>query len=295
MGTKASPALAADASLLAITILWGVTFVTVKDALALADPISFLTMRFTVGALATALIAGRALKSRGLWRTGLFLSFFLFVGFIFQTWGLKHTTPSRSAFITGLCMVMVPFASWWLSQRRPPPMAMLGTVIAVAGLFILTDAGAGSSSFNLGDGLTVLCTFAFALHIALTEKLGAAHPPIALVTVQLVGVAFFSFCCLPFVDRSVTLSADLLIAVALTGIVATAIAISIYTWGQARTSAVHAALIFSLEPVFAALYSAGTGREVFGPRELVGGALIIGGVLVAEVGGAYLRRRAEVL
>ncbi|MBX7114414.1 MAG: DMT family transporter [Myxococcaceae bacterium] len=283
----------ADGALLAITLLWGVTFVTVKDAMALADPVSFVAMRFALGAAVTALIARRALRSAALWRTGFFLSVFLFLGFIFQTWGLKHTTPSRSAFITGLSMVMVPFASWWLSKRRPKAVAMLGTGIAVAGLFILTNAGTDGSGLNLGDGLTVLCTFAYAMHIALTEKWGPAHAPIALVTAQLTGVALLALLCLPFVDLQVSPSRDLWLAVAITGVLATAVAISIYTWAQARTSAVKAALMFSLEPVFAALYSAGTGREVLGQREYVGGALIIAGVLVAEVGGALLRRSSQ--
>ncbi len=289
---RAGNPLVADGALLAITVLWGVTFVTVKDAMALADPVSFVAMRFALGAAATALIARRALISSALWRTGLFLSVFLFLGFIFQTWGLKHTTPSRSAFITGLSMVMVPFVSWWLSKRRPPAVAMLGTGIAVAGLFILTNAGTDGSGLNLGDGLTVLCTFAYAMHIALTEKLGGAHPPIALVTAQLTGVALLALLCLPFVDISVSPTRDLWVAVAITGVLATAVAISIYTWAQARTSAVKAALLFSLEPVFAAVYSASTGREVLGQREYVGGTLIIAGVLVAEVGGALLRRKA---
>lgn len=290
---RVEKALAADGALLAITVLWGVTFVTVKDALTHADPITFLVMRFGLGALVAALLARRALAHAGVWRTGLLLSVFLFLGFAFQTWGLKHTTPSRSAFITGLCMVMVPFFSWWHSKRRPSTLAFAGTVVATAGLFVLTDAAQGTG-LALGDGLTLLCTFAYAMHIVLTEKYAGQFPPTALVAVQLTGVTLCALLCLPFVDRNVQPSTDLLIAVLICGVLASGLAISIYTWAQARTSAVHAALIFSLEPVIAAFWSAALGREVLGARELTGGALVVAGVLLAEVGGALWSRAAAV-
>lgn len=283
---------AADAVLLFITALWGITFVVVKGALGDADPMSFLALRFTLAAVVAVAIARRALKTPGLWKAAGVLGLCLVSGYALQTWGLVSTSPSRSAFLTGLCVIFVPFLSAALFRRALSPPAIAGAAIAVGGLYLLTGAGAAQGSL-LGDGLTLGCAIAFAFHIALTERHATRFPPFALVAAQLVACAAVFTATVPLGPMKVTWTPGLWVAIGLTGVFATTLGIGLQTWAQARTTAVRAALVYALEPVFAVAYSTLiTGDRVTGP-ELLGGGLIVLGVVVGEVGTALRRVPAE--
>ncbi len=285
----------ADLALVAITALWGATFVVVKDALANADTFSFLAIRFAVGATAATVLAGRSLLTPGVLRYGALLSVLLFLGFALQTAGLRFTTESRSAFITGLAVVLVPFASIVFFRRWPQVPSLIGVSIAAIGLYVLTGGLGGTAATSgetlVGDLLTLGCAITFAFHITLTERFAPRVPPVALVAVQLWGVCLLSTACLPFVETRISWTGDLIGAVLFCGLFASALAISVQTWAQARTTAVRAALIFSLEPVFASSLSVVLGREELGQRELVGGLLTVLAVVIAEVGNAWVARR----
>ncbi|MFZ5468730.1 MAG: DMT family transporter [Myxococcota bacterium] len=291
MGEELSrgPGLKADALLVLITAFWGVTFVVVKDALNDADAFSFLAMRFAVGGIAASAIARRTLFDRGAWHAGLLLGVLLFVGYAFQTFGLSLTTPSRSAFLTGLAVVLVPFAALLVFRRMPKAPALLGVALAAGGLYLLTGGLSGGGT-RLGDGLTVGCAIAFCFHIVLTERFAPGRPVVAMVAWQLWVTALLSALCLPFSQARIHWTGSLLSAILACGIFASALAISLQTWAQRRTTAVRAALIFALEPVFAALLSVGLGRETLGLVEGMGGVLIVLGVVCAEVGGVLVRR-----
>jgi drug/metabolite transporter (DMT)-like permease len=262
-----------------------VTFVVVKDALAASDPFTFLAARFFLGALACFVWAGRRGFSRQVVGSGLGLGLVLFAGYAFQTFGLEETTPSRSAFLTGLSVIGVPFVAWVIFRRSPAWTSVLGAVIAIGGLARLTGFGL-DGGLSRGDLLTLACAAAYALHIALTEKFAKTGASVALVAVQLATVAVLSAVCIPLGTPRLNPTPAWWAAVAATGLVASAFAISLQTWAQARTSAVRAAVIFSLEPVVALAASVALGRESPGLAELTGGALILAGVLVSEVGAA---------
>ena len=274
-----------DAVLLVITAVWGITFVVVKDALDGADPMTFLALRFGLGALVAGVAARKSLRTYVPWRGGLTLGALLFIGYVFQTFGLAYTTPSRSAFITGLCVILVPFVSTLLFRRWPPVLAVAGAIIALIGTAVLTDAQL-SGPLPLGDLLTLGCAVAYAFHIALTEKFSSRSDPVSLVALQLAVVAVLSTCTLPLVERRFVPSANLFVAVAITGIIASALAISLQTWAQTKTTAVRASVIFALEPVFAIAWGATLGREALSGHELFGGGLIILGVIVASAAPA---------
>jgi drug/metabolite transporter (DMT)-like permease len=280
---------AADAVLLFITVIWGVTFVVVKDALGYADPLSYLALRFAVAALAAVLVVRGRLLERGLWRSAAVLGVFLFAGYQLQTWGLVWTSPSRSAFLTGLSVVMVPFISVALFKRPLVIPAVVGAAVAIFGLYLLTDAGTSKGTLR-GDLLTVGCAVAFAFHIALTERYAVRHAPFPLVAAQLILCAVAFAVSIPAGQLRVDWSSGFVGAVVLTGLLATTLAIGLQTWAQARTSAVRAALIYALEPVFASGYAALTGGEILGARELTGGGLIIFGVVVGELGASWTRK-----
>lgn len=300
----ASPAsrLHADLVLIGITALWGGTFVVVKDALGHADPFTFIAVRFALGGVAGAVLARRHLwpitaERRPLYGAGALLGAFLFLGFAFQTVGLQHTTESRSAFITGLAVVLVPLVSYGVFRRRPSLPSMVGVAIAFVGLHVLTGGlsePSRGSNVVTGDLLTLGCAVMFSFHIALTERFAPGKDALALVTVQLCVVALLAAVCLPFVQTRVSWTLPLLAAAVFTGLFASTLAIGLQTWAQARTTAVRAALVFSLEPVFAASFSVVLGREQLGRRELAGGLLTILAVLVAEIGNAiWAKRRAR--
>jgi drug/metabolite transporter (DMT)-like permease len=269
-----------------MTILWGTTFAVVKGALGHGDPFSFLTLRFTIGAVALSALAWRGMLVPQTLRRGLVLGFFLFLGFALQTGGLVTTTPSRSAFITGLYVVLVPVLGLALFRRVPRVASLVGVVLAAVGLRYLTgvEVGAGEG-LSTGDWLTLGGSVSYAFHILLTERYAPRSGATALVAVQLWVVALLSALCLPFAEVRVEWTPSFLGAAAACGLLASALAITVQTWAQARTTAVRAALIYAMEPVFAAGYSVALGYETLGVREWVGGGFIVAGVLVAELGG----------
>ena len=280
----------ADGALLFITAFWGVTFVVVKDAHGHSDAYSFIALRFAVGAAVLTVLARRSVLKRENLQKGALLSLFLLAGFLLQTLGLERTTPSRSAFITGLCVILVPFITLVVFRRVPRVASLFGVGLACAGLYVLTAPAGGEAGLTTGDLLTLGAALAYAIHISLTERFAPDEGAIGLVAVQLWGVALGAAACLPFVEAHVEWTPAYVGAFLFCGLFASAMAISIQTWAQARTTAVRAALVYALEPVFAAAYSVALGYERLGGREAAGGALIIVGVLVAEAGPALWSR-----
>lgn len=279
--------LKADGVLLAMTAVWGLTFVTVKDALSHADPFTWLALRFFIGAVSLTLIARRSAGKVDL-KAGVVLGVLLWLGFALQTTGLQYSTPSRSAFITGMFVVLTPLSSTVIFRRLPRPPSLAGVALAFAGTYWLTGAGTAAApggAVLLGDLLTFGCALAYSVHLSLTEKYARGSAPALLVAVQLWVVSGLSAAAIPFGTPRLDPTPGLLAALAFTGVLASAVGFYAQTWAQARTSAVRAALVIATEPLFATAYSVAGGRETLGAREVVGGALILLGVLVAEVGG----------
>lgn len=289
----------AEALLVVICLIWALGFLWTKGALGSVDPMTFLSMRFGLGALLLTPVARRTLLHPQALRGGVMMGALLFCGYVFQTSGLVYTTPARSGFITGMCVVLVPFASLIIFKRVPGLPALGGVVLAAMGLYLLTssgDAGAATPSDTLlGDGLTLAGSAVYAVHITLTERWSRRAPPAALVGVQLWVVALMSLATLPFIEVRFESTQLLWTGVLLCGGLASAFAITVQTWAQARTTAVRAAVIYSLEPVFTAFISSFLGHDVLGRREWSGGGLVILGVLVAEVGAHVLARRRQPL
>lgn len=276
----------ATAALLAATAVWGATFVTVKDALGASDAFSFLALRFGVGAIAAGLLALLVKKGTGSFfavlKPGLGLGLVLFGGYALQTLGLERTTPARSAFVTGLTVIFVPFVSWWLVGQRPGVRAFVAPLVALVGLQRLTGVS-WSDAIPTGDLLTLGCAVLYAFHIAGTGKYAKGLPSLSLTAVQLAVVAVLSCAALPFVARRFEPTASYWGAVLFTGVVASAMAIGVQVWAQTKLTAVRAAVIYSLEPVFALAWALVTGLGWPTGAELVGGAFILLAVLISEV------------
>lgn len=291
----------ADLALLLLTLLWGTTFSLVKEALEASSVGVFLALRFGVAlaALGAVWALRRDRAGEGFLRHGALLGLAMLAGFWLQTLGLRHTTPARSGFITGLSVLVVPVLARFLLGRRVRVSSWVGVALALVGLLVLTRpfGEAVTPEIRLGDLLTLGCAVAFAAQIVFTSEWSPRHALVPFVSAQ-VGVtlagALLSLLVFeaPRLDPASPLRYGAVVA--FTGIVMTAAGFFVMNWAQRHTTAVRAALVFSLEPVAAALFSAWYWGETLGPWEVAGGALIVVAVLVGEL-GALLESRPGAL
>jgi drug/metabolite transporter (DMT)-like permease len=282
----------AEAFLVVVTAIWGCTFVVVKGALADASPLPFLAARFMLAGILLLAILGRGQVERRTIFPGSILGLFLFAGYLFQTWGLIYTTPSKSAFLTGFSVILVPLILR-LSGFRMGSATLVAGLLGLVGIYFLV-APSGMAAVNRGDTLTLAGAVSFAVHIVLvghyTKKCSFLH----LVPVQILVVGLLSLVALPLVpDQTLHFTARLLVAILVTAVLATGVAFSVQNWAQQYTPAAHTALIFALEPVFAALSSWLVMGERFGGRVLVGSGLILVGMVVSEIWGVSLPSPVE--
>src|ERR1700722_3150430 len=285
--------------LLGVVFVWGTTFTLVKSALGHVSPLLFNLLRMTIAAvvlLAVNFSSLKKLNARDLKLSAL-VGFFLALGYQFQTAGLVLTTPSKSAFITGLVVVFVPILA--VIPHLAPPGAPkptfatgCGALLAFIGLALLTSTpGSGRallSGFHLGEALTLGCAIAFAAHLLTIARAAPRMPARRLGTLQITFAALTMLVLLPL-EKFTTgglffHSAPVVwIALAVTALLATAAAFTIQSWAQQHLPATHTALIFTLEPVFAWLFSLLFLGERLGPRALTGAGLILAGILLAEL------------
>jgi len=276
------------AALLAAALVWGLTFSLVKTALTDAGALSFLGLRFAVALGAFSLFAARpafrpafgGLCLRDWWLAAA-AGASLYGGFLFQTLGLRTATAANSAFITGLCVVMVPFLLW-AGGEPPRRRHAAGALVAAAGLYWLT--GAGPAGAGRGDLLTLVCAVLFALHIVLLGRGGMRMDSLTFFLVQLMTAAALAMAAGLVWGGPVRWSARLTVALAVTGVLATAGAFFLQTWAQRRLEPARAALWILTEPLFALGFGALLLGEFPGPSGLAGAALILAGVAVAEAG-----------
>lgn len=279
---------AAEAALVWNTIVWGSTFVLVKNALAGISPIFFLALRFSLGT-ALLLILFRGLgkgpyTARSI-AIGVLTGTFLFAGYLFQTWGLRLTSAPKSAFLTGLNTVMVPLLAAIVYKIKPQRSEVLGVLVATGGLALMTLQGvSGSGSINRGDLLTVACALAFAAHIVTLGHF-AEQVSFELLSVMQIGVAaVWSLALFGWAEQPrCQWRPGVVYAILITGILATAMAFTVQAWAQQYTTSTRTALIYMLEPVFAVITSYLIAGEGLSARAVAGAGMILGGVLLVEL------------
>jgi drug/metabolite transporter (DMT)-like permease len=282
----------AEFSLAAITAIWGFTFVIVKGALADASPLPFLAVRFMLAGLLLLVILGRGRVGRGTILPGSIMGVFLFGGYLFQTWGLVYTTPSKSAFLTGFSVILVPLIMMLLGQKLGPA-TLLGAVLGLGGIYLLV-APSGMGGVNLGDIFTLVGATSFAVHIVLVGRYTKRFSFLHLVPVQILAVGLLaSAAMVVFPAQKWHFSARLAVAILVTAVLATGVAFSVQNWAQQYTPPAPTALIFALEPVFAAISSWLVVGEHFRGRTLAGAGLILAGMVVSEIWGARVASPVE--
>jgi drug/metabolite transporter (DMT)-like permease len=284
----------ADLALLFCSLVWGGTFIVVKDALADVSIFAYLTVRFALAALVMGMLFWRSLRDlnrRTIW-AGVQIGFFMFGGYAFQTTGLKFTTASKAAFITGSSVVLVPVFLAAFGRRRINVWIWLGAISALSGLYFLMIPPEGFGGLNRGDAIALGCAVMFALHVIFIGQYVERHSVGALSFLQVATTAALATIALPLLSATgwepprLVWSGQLIFAVLITAIGSTVIGFSFQTWAQQYTSPTHTAIFISLEPVFAVLTAWVVARERLGGRVLFGAALILLGIVLAELKGA---------
>jgi len=282
----------ADISLLFVAFIWGTTFVVVQNAIATLPPYSFNGIRFTFASIILFMIIlilyRDILKqiNRQLLMSGVILGILLFLGYTAQTIGLLFTTASKAGFITGLSVVLVPIFSIIILKVYPKLTSVISMILAATGLYFLTAMG--SNSFNLGDLLIFFCAIFFAMQIVFTGKFSPNYNSLILAWIQISVVAVLSLVfAIIFEDftairPSGLFKFDVLIALLITSIFATALAFLAQTYFQKFTSPTRVAIIFAMEPVFASITAVVINNERLGIFSIVGGLLILLGMILAE-------------
>lgn len=269
---------------MAVTAVWGGTFVMVKEAVASFPLNEFLAIRFAVGTLVLAIAfprktieVGRAVMPCAL------LGVTLAVGYFFQTAGLKHTTATNAAFVTGLFVVFAPLVAAVFFKKLPHGSALAGVALAAIGLLLLVTGP--SLAFNRGDLLVLVCAVSFAAQIV---GLGYFAPRIdarTLAVGQLATVAVLLAIATLATETLVAPSASVWVAIVFTGIAASAVAFLVQSWAQSMIPPTRAAVILTMEPVFAGIFGAVFLGERLSLRGSIGALLILSAMLLVSVRG----------
>ena len=289
----------AQVGLVLTTLAWGATFVLVKDSLEYAKPFTFIFFRFIIATIAILPFIFLNKKRNFFNRInnseigfGLICGLLLFIGYAFQNFGLEITIPSKSAFITSISVLIVPIILVFYKNEITTPRLWISILIVIFGLYLLIDPGSGVEQSNdkygkdaflpnLGDVLTFGCAIFFAMHIiAQSDAVKNKINLIRFFIIQCLSVSLFAGLCaliinepaIPWEHPQINI---LYWSLIINGMIATTFAIFVMIWAQKILSAGETAVIFSLEPIFAALFSIFMGVESFGVLQWTGGIIVV--------------------
>jgi drug/metabolite transporter (DMT)-like permease len=274
--------LIAELALVGIAAVWGATFTVVQDAIEKLPAMAFLGYRFTAAALVVTVIFRRRVRrlSAAGWRAGLVMGGFLTAGYVLQTLALEHTSASNTGFITGLFVVITPLLAALLLRERIGRTAWVAACVSAGGLYLLS----GTTGFNQGDALALACAFAFALHILATSRAARDHDAGALLVVQL-GVCGLFCLAVATADGHLEAPPDVSVwsALAVTALIASALAYFVQTYAQRHAPPARTALILASEPAFAGLFGYVLAGDRLTAIGWVGAILIMAAIAAVEV------------
>ena len=244
--------------LIVTTVIWGSSFVVMKNSVAVISPTYLLALRFTIASVALVGVFWKrviVLKRQDLLCGGL-LGVFLFVSYFFQTYGLKYTTASKNAFITTLYVILVPFLHWFFNRKKPSRNNVAAAVLAVFGLALLSLEG--DLSANLGDILTFICGFFYAIHIVFIDRYTEEHDPVGLTVTQMIVAAALSWIVAPLLEGSMdfrVIDKAMMAGLLYLGIFSTMIGFLLQNVGQKHLSPNTSSILLSFESVFGLFFS----------------------------------------
>ena len=273
--------------LVLVTAVWGWTFVVVRDAISAYGVLGFLSLRFALASVALApLLKG---MTRRTLLVGSGIGLVLAMGYLFQTLGLLFTTPTNSGLITGLFVVFAPLAARALFKVSISRHVLVAVSLSLTGMVLL--AGQSPSGVRVGDALTVVCAAALGLHIALLSRYAREHNAGSLALAQMLSMAVLFSLMWPLFEPVALPPREVLFAIVLTGLVASAVAFYIQTTVQQHIPAARVAIILTMEPVFAALFGYWLAGDRLSPAQLTGAGLIISALFVGEALPLLTRRK----
>ena len=275
----------AEIYLLIIVIIWGSTFALIKGVIELIPPYTYLTYRFLLAVLILVVIFWKRLKKFNIMilKKGSLIGIFLFLAYTLQTVGIKYTTATKAGFITGLSVVLVPIISVFFIKEKVSRNSIIGAFFALIGLWFLNYTN--SFSFNFGDFLVLLCAFSFAMHIISVGLYAKKLDYVLLVIVQLATVSILSLFLAFIFERSalnLSYSFNVWWGIIFMGVFATAFAFYMQNRFQRYSTATKTAIIFSGEPIFAAVFAYIILGEKVGFIAWAGGLLIILGMIISQ-------------
>jgi drug/metabolite transporter (DMT)-like permease len=270
-------------ALTGVCIIWGSTFVVVKHAVERMPVMDFLAWRFVIASVAMAAFRPRAVRtlSAAERRQGVVLGLALGAGYVAQTFGLQRTPATVSGFITGLFVVFTPLCSAALLRRRVSALAWASVAIATAGLALLSLRGL---SVGTGEAITLLCAIAFALHIVGLGEWSRPTNAYGLAVVQLSTVALLAIVGAAPQSLAPPPDAGVWGAIMLTAIGATALGFLGQTWAQAHLPPTRAAVVMTMEPVFAGVFGVAIGGDRLQARTVIGALLVLAAMYLVELG-----------
>lgn len=269
-----------------ITAVWGSTFFLIRDVVRVLPPADFLAVRFTIAAAAMVAVYRRlmlALSKREL-KVGIGLGMLYAVAQILQTVGLAHTEASRSGFIIGTYVVLTPIFAAVLLRERIPASTWVAVLTAAAGFATLSLNGLGAG-FGFGEGVTLLSAALYALHILGLGRYASPATAAGLSAVQMVVIAAVSLVAATPGGIELPTGRGAWASVLYMALIAGAVAIWAQTWAQSHLTATRAAIVMTLEPVFAAGFAVALGGESLTSRMLLGGAMVLAAMYTVELIG----------
>lgn len=282
------------AVLILITLIWGTTFSVTKASLDSAPPVYFMAWRFSIASAGLLLLNFRKLKTITPTELmgGLVIGMTMATGYIAQTVGMVYTTAANAGFITGLAVVLVPVVGAIFYKRRPHLGVYIFAGVAAVGLGLLSLDFSQGIAFNPGDLILLISPVAFAFNILNTAKFGPRCRVLMLTLVQVTFTAICSWIFTLFLEQPVSFSGPVWAGLFYLAIFATIFTIAGQTWGQRQVSPERAALIFTLEPVFAAAFAMLALGERMPKLGIVGSVLIMTGIIGAELVALGGKQRA---
>ena len=280
-------ALRYDALLIFITMIWGSTFLVVKNTIRISGPFTYLAFAYAVGALTLTLIFRRRLArmTRAELRSGLIIGLCLFTGYALQTMGLQFTTVSKAGFITGLNVPLIPVFMFLLLRQKASRGAVIGIIISFTGLFLLSFNNHLTPSIGIGELLIFGAAIAFALHVVCISRFSPGADATNLVIMQIALTSLLSFIAIPFTHQPVFVPVwSFWITVLLMGTIDIAFTLLVMNRVQQFIGGTKAALIYALEPVWAALAGLLLAGDVLSVPAWIGCACILVGMIVGRLG-----------
>lgn len=278
-----------DALLVFVTMIWGSTFLVVKNTVRLSGPFTYLAFAYGVGALTLALIFRRRLVriTRAELRNGLIIGLILFTGYALQTTGLQFTTVSKAGFITGLNVPLIPVFMFLLLRQKSARGAVVGIILSFAGLFLLSFNNQLTLSVGIGELFIFGAAIAFALHVVAISRFAPGADATNLVIMQIGLTSLLSFISIPLAHQPLFVpSWSFWIAVVLLGTIDVAFTLLVMNRVQQFMGGTKAALIYALEPVWAALTGLLLAGDVLSVPAWIGCACILAGMIVGRLGQA---------